>query len=157
MRMVACALLVLAVTAAPATAGPADVAIDISNQIMSPFCDGVTLHDCPSQEALDLRAKIQRWASAGWSRERIYERLEAEFGAGIRAAPPARGAGTLAWVLPGLALLAGAGAAYSFARRWAVGSADAGTTPVVMSPRERARIDADLEALRGDTQSEVRT
>jgi len=153
--MIVCALLVVAVSAVPAAAGPADVATDISNEIMSPYCDGVTLHDCPSQAALDLRAKIQRWASAGWSKERIYERLETEFGAGIRAAPPARGAGSLAWVLPGLALLAGAGAAYSFARRWAGGSADGGTTPVAMSPSERARIDADLEALRGDTQSEV--
>ena len=157
MRAVVLALLMVAVAAAPAVGGPADVATDISNEIMSPFCDGVTLHDCPSQEALDLRAQIQGWASAGWSRERIYERLESEFGASIRATPPSSGAGSLAWILPGLALLAGSAAAYSFARRWTGGPSHGETMPVAMSPGERARIDAELDALRGHTRSEAHT
>jgi len=53
-RLIAAVATCLILLAAPAAAAPEDVANDISNEIMSPFCDGVTLHDCPSQEALDL-------------------------------------------------------------------------------------------------------
>ena len=87
MRVIVAAATCLMLLAAPAAAAPEDVANDISNEIMSPYCDGVTLHDCPSQEALDLRDRIEAWVSQGQSRTQIMRHLEREFGAGIRGAP----------------------------------------------------------------------
>ena len=146
-RLLIGATLILAL-AAPAHAGPQDLANDISNQVMSPFCPGVTLHDCPSKAALDLREKIGEWAEQGWTREQIVSELEAQYGTSIRGAPPARGSGILAWALPILALVAGLGVAVMLARRWTrPPSHDAVDT---VSPDDRRRLEMELDAFRSE-------
>lgn len=142
-------LLALSLLARPAAAAPADVANDIAQNIMSPFCPGLTLHDCPSGTAIELRDQIQKWAAAGWSRERILDELEDQYGSAIRATPPTEGAGLLAWVLPGLALAGGATAAWWLARRWRSRSVGlVGAAPSPLSAEDRARLDAELARLR---------
>ena len=56
-RVVASILMVLTL-AAPAMAAPQDIANDISENIMSPYCPGVTLHDCPSDSAVGKRSSV---------------------------------------------------------------------------------------------------
>lgn len=152
-RLLVASLIALGVAAAPAMAGPADVANDISNEIMSPFCDGVTLHDCPSQEAVALRDRIEAWARRGWTGERIMTRLEAEYGPSIRATPPRDGFGIVAWILPALVVAAGAAGVWKLARTWTRPAvAEAGETPrQQMSPEEQHRLDAELSAMRSRT------
>ena len=126
--------------ASPALAGPEDVASRISNEVMSPFCDGVTLHDCPSAEADELRREIATWARAGMSERAILDRLEREYGV-VRGAPD----NAVAWLLPGVAVLVGAVGVLVLARRWA--RRPPGPPPRVSS-EERERIDAELGAYR---------
>ena len=147
MRRVA-VLTLLVVLAAPgaARAEPEDVANDISNEIMSPYCPGATLHDCPSDAAVALRERILGWVEDGWSRERILNRLEAEYGSSIRSTPPASGIGLWAWVAPGLAVAAGLGAAWMVARRWSGRRAE--DQPVTTSAAQRSRLDAELARAR---------
>jgi cytochrome c-type biogenesis protein CcmH len=143
------ALLLLVLLAAPALANPEDTANYVSQNVMSPYCEGVTLHDCPSREAQDLRAQITTWAEQGMTRGEIIDRLVAEFGPQVRAVPSSEGAGILAWVLPALVLLIGALVAVVLARRF---SARAPADPVsadAITPEQRARLDAELEALGG--------
>ena len=148
MRLIAAVATCLILLAAPAAAAPEDVANDISNDIMSPFCDGVTLHDCPSQEALDLRDRIEAWVSEGRSRTQIMLQLEREFGVGIRAAPPAEGAGFVAWLPPLVALAAGAAGAWAIVRKWSRRTQTASPVSVTMTGEERQRLEHELATLR---------
>lgn len=128
-------LLVAVVIASPAQAAPEDIANKLSGEIMSPFCPGVTLHECPSQQAIDLRERIEAWAARGWNEERIMNELVAQYGEGIRAVPPSDGGGIIAWLLPGAVALGGAAFAGILARRWT-------------KERERERANEDLEVAR---------
>ena len=148
MRAIAAVAACLILLASPAAAAPEDVANDISNEIMSPYCDGVTLHDCPSQEALDLRDRIEDWVSQGQSRSQIMRHLEREFGAGIRAAPPAEGAGFVAWIPPLVALALGAAGAWAVVRKWSRRTRAASPVSVTMTTEERHRLDHELAMLR---------
>jgi cytochrome c-type biogenesis protein CcmH len=116
---------------------------------MSPFCPGVTLHDCPSDNAIGLRAQIAGWAAHGWTRQRIMTKLLAEYGPDIRAVPSDRGTSLLVWLLPGLALFAGGATAAVFARRWSRPAPD----PVVPPPldsRDRNRLEEELALVRNE-------
>jgi cytochrome c-type biogenesis protein CcmH/NrfF len=158
MRRVGLFAVAVAIVASPsaATAAPEDVATSISQQIMSPFCPGVTLHDCPSAQADELRGQIAEWAGAGWSRDRIMDRLVAEYGEDVRALPSAEGRGLFAWLLPVLAVGTGGTLAWVLVRRWtnrggptAVGAVTPNPSP--MSPTDRGRLNKELDALRSRT------
>jgi cytochrome c-type biogenesis protein CcmH/NrfF len=132
-----------------AQAPPDEVATRVSEEIMSPFCDGVTLHDCPSAEADELRREISAWARAGMTEEQIIARLEDRYGSVISGSPSS----PLAWLIPLLTVAAGVLLVALLARRWRA-SDDVGhdrprppRTP--LSPEDRARVDAQIGAFRG--------
>lgn len=129
-------------------ANPEDIANDVAQEVMSPFCDGVTLHDCPSRAALDLRDDIEEWARAGWSKARIMDELEEQFGPRIHATPQSS-QGLAAWVLPGAALVAGLIAAAVLAARWSRRRGDGDVAPVPAT--DHARVERELAALREET------
>ena len=158
---VAVALLLLA---SPASAGPEDMANDIASKVMSPFCPGVTLHDCPSAEAQDLRDRIERWARQGLSEDQILDSLEAAYGVSIRSTPPAGDGGWLAWALPGTALVAGLVLGWLLLRRWTNAAArgrardeesmerarEGRVGREDLGDRDRRRLDAELAMLRSE-------
>jgi cytochrome c-type biogenesis protein CcmH/NrfF len=155
-RVFAAALLVSLVLAIPAHAqSPEDLANDISNKVMSPYCPGVTLHDCPSQKALDLRDDIEDYARSGMTEAEIMDRLVADFGPSIRAEPSSDGAGVLAWILPSIALIVGTALAWALVRRWFkrphTTEVVEGQPFVTMSGDERKRLDAELQQLRRES------
>lgn len=155
-RAIAVAFVTSVLLALPAQAqSPEDLANDISNKVMSPYCPGVTLHDCPSQKALDLRDDIEGYARDGMTEGEIMNRLEADFGPAIRAEPSSDGAGILAWILPSIALLIGGGLAWTLVRRWLERTRRteaAESQPIVtVSGDERKRLDAELRQLRKES------
>ncbi len=77
------------------------------NKVMSPFCPGRTIANCPSPQAADLQVTIREKLSRGDSPEQIEAELYATFGDDIRAIPRARGFNLLAWVVPGVFFLLG--------------------------------------------------
>ncbi len=150
--MLVAAWLLLATAGVALAATPQDLATDISTEIASPYCPGVTLHDCPSAAATDLRARITAWAEDGWGRARIMAKLSSEFGPGIRAVPPPGGSGTLAWLLPAGAVIAGAVVVAVLVPRWVRKNHDqapTGATDRPLSPDERRRVEGELDAFRG--------
>ena len=142
--------LLLLLIAPAALAGPDEVATSVSQKVMSPYCPGLTLHDCPSDAAAELREDIAGWAREGMTQDEIIDRLEAEFGAGILATPPAEGSGLMAWVLPIAGLLIAVGVGVVLARRWAArASTDTDVTQALATdPRDRTRLEAELRDLR---------
>lgn len=133
-----------------ASAGPQDVANSISEQVMSPFCPGVTLHDCPSDNAIQLRSQISLWAAQGWSRQRIMDKLLAEYGPDIRAVPSDRGASLMVWLLPAVAVLLGAAIALVLARRWSKKTDSDPPVASTLAPRDRQRLEEELALVRGE-------
>ena len=148
MRAVLAGLVIALLLAAPALASSEDIANDVSHNVMSPYCEGVTLHDCPSQEALELRARIATWADQGLTKSQIIDRLVDEFGPQIRAVPEVGGTGLFAWVLPGLGLAIGISLAVILARRFSRRTPPPTTTDQITA-EQRARLDAELEAFGG--------
>jgi cytochrome c-type biogenesis protein CcmH len=100
-------LLLIAVTGAIARAQPRDpeaAAQRIFTSVMSPYCPGLLLADCPSPAAFELRAQILRRLEAGESAADIERDLYREFGDSIRAVPAPRGLGAVLWIAPALVL-----------------------------------------------------
>jgi cytochrome c-type biogenesis protein CcmH len=90
---------------------------ELEGQVMCPTCE-VPLDQSSSPSANRIRVFITERIRAGDTRSEIMDRLVAQFGPGIRAAPAASGFGLLAWVLPLVALLGGGAVIGVYAWRW---------------------------------------
>jgi cytochrome c-type biogenesis protein CcmH/NrfF len=67
----------------------------LADELMSPFCPGRTLSDCPSPNAAAVREEIRVWIDQGRSDAEIRAELRARFGdalAGEPESPWGRGA-----------------------------------------------------------------
>ena len=114
------AALVVAVTVATVRAQPHDAAADaqtIFTSVMSPYCPGRLLADCPSSAAFELRADILRRLESGESVADVERDLYRKFGDSIRAVPPPRGWGRVLSVAPAIALALSGGALLWFLAR----------------------------------------
>ena len=80
----------------------------LQTSIMSPYCQGLTLADCPTSGAVALRQRVHTWLEEGRSADWIVDELAGEYGEWIRSAPEFSGFGLLAWLAPGAALILGA-------------------------------------------------
>ena len=126
-----------------ALATPQDEANDVAQEVMSPFCPGVTLHECPSAKAIELRDEIAGWFAQGLTHEQVLDRLENEYGPGIRATPQPRGTGLAAWLLPVAGLAIGFGVLALVLRR----RSDSDPQTTVAGP-DRERLEAELSIAR---------
>jgi cytochrome c-type biogenesis protein CcmH len=145
---IAAALVLIVGSSSANAAQPQDVANDIADEVMSPFCPGVTLLECPSAQAYQLRERILAWVKKGWSSERVMDGLEQQFGPGIRAAPPRSGSGLVAWIVPALAVAAGLCAMLLVRRRATTHRPPDEVSGEPVSPEERLRLAAELDAVR---------
>lgn len=85
----------------------------LAQDLMSPFCPGRTLADCPSPEAAAVREQTRSLLDAGFSEQEIRALLSERYGDELVGVPRS----ALGWSLPALALLAGAAALVAFLRR----------------------------------------
>lgn len=79
----------------------------LDSSVLSPFCPGRLLKDCPSTAATELRNKIGKDIQVGKSDQEILSDLIAQYGESIRAAPLFQGFGITAWVVPMLFIVGG--------------------------------------------------
>ncbi len=109
------------------------------DQVMSPFCPGRTLTNCPSPQADIMRAGIKERIRAGATADQIWDELYAAYGDQVRSIPRASGFNLLAWIIPGLFFVLGALLLVRWMRpRWR-------STPVAPVP-EQQQLDPALEA-----------
>ena len=90
------AALAVALPVAAVRAQPHDAAADaqkIFTSVMSPYCPGRLLADCPSSAAFELRAEILGRLESGESDADVERDPYGKFGDSIRAVPPAMGWG----------------------------------------------------------------
>lgn len=127
-----------------ATAAPEDdegYSFSLWNGLMSPYCPGRVLIDCPSPNAEELREWIGSQEAAGVPRSEVERVLYERFGDQILQAPRASGFGWIAYVMPALAVLAGASIVLLFFRRRKTSSPHASST----SARARSTLDPETE------------
>ena len=102
---------------AAAVAEPEGWAYDLSGELMSPFCPGRTLSECPSPQADSLRMWLIVQEAAGRSRAEVEAELYERYGDAILAAPRAEGFGIAAYLIPVVAFMAGGALLALFLRR----------------------------------------
>ena len=98
-RFVFLAVAALALAPAALACNPHPTLSAMEGQIMCPVC-GTTLDQSDSPAARQIERVIVQRIAAGDSDCEIKNRLAAQYGEAILAAPPKRGFGLLAWWLP---------------------------------------------------------
>jgi cytochrome c-type biogenesis protein CcmH len=90
---------------------------ELEGEVMCPVC-GTTLDQSNAPAALQIKRVIQGRIAAGDTKSEIKERLVAEYGEAILAAPRREGFGLLAWWLPLVGIVAAAAIVGVGAWRW---------------------------------------
>jgi cytochrome c-type biogenesis protein CcmH len=89
----------------------------LEGELMCPTC-GTTLELSNAPAANQIRRFVCERAAAGDSKGEIKDKLVTDFGPGVLASPPTKGFDLLAWVLPLLAVGAGAAVLAGLVVRW---------------------------------------
>lgn len=133
------ALALLAALAGPAGAVEEAYGYALANELMSPFCPGRALAECPSPQADELRRWILDQEASGRSRASVEEELYADWGDQLLQAPRAEGVGLVAYAIPLAVVLLGGGLVAVFLRR------QGRAKPPPASPRDA--LDPEVERL----------
>jgi len=112
----------------------------LAADLMSPYCPGRTLSDCPSPDAAAVRQEIRARLDAGQSEDEIRAALEARFGDALSGLPSA----LVGWLGP-IAILSCGALALALALRRLSRRADARVVAPAAPDLER---DLDLELRR---------
>ena len=120
----------------------------IFETVMSPYCPGRTISNCPSPQADELRAVIKEKLASGQTADDVKEELYATFGDDLRTVPRARGFALLAWVVPGIGFLIGGWAiAVWMGRTRTQRTQTSEPVGVDLDPETQARLDAEMSEL----------
>jgi cytochrome c-type biogenesis protein CcmH/NrfF len=116
---VAGGLLVALPASVAAAADPAEPgwSYGLWNELMSPFCPGRSLADCPSEQAEKLRVWIVAQEEQGRAKDDVTAELFQSFGDVLRQAPAAEGIGLAAYLVPVAIFGAGGGLVALFLAR----------------------------------------
>jgi len=126
-------------------------AYDMYQQVLSPFCPGRSLNDCPSSKAHELKQEMRQKLEQGVAPEAIIEEVFAKFGEQYRAVPSYAGFGKLVWWVPGGFLLAGVAIIAVLARgKRRVSAAKPTQSQNTLSDDMRRTIERELESLDGN-------
>jgi cytochrome c-type biogenesis protein CcmH len=125
-------------------------AYEMYQQVLSPFCPGRSLNDCPSSKAHDLKDEMRQRLEQGVPPQEIIEEVFARFGDQYRAVPHYTGFGKLVWWVPLSFVAIGALLIVLLAR--GKQRKDAETKAPRVSPlsdEQRRAIESELESFEG--------
>jgi cytochrome c-type biogenesis protein CcmH len=135
--------------AGAATAAPPNAA-GLEAELVCPVCE-TTLDQSNAPVAERMKAFIRERIAAGDTEDEIKDALVAEFGPGVLAPPAKSGFGLLAWLLPLLALGAGAIVVGLLVRTWSRRGtpAEDESVGVPLDPELDRRVDEELARFEG--------
>lgn len=113
----------------------------MANELMSPYCPGRALAECPSPQAEELRRWILTQEELGRSKAEVEEELIANYGDQLLQAPRAEGIGLIAYLAPVALFVLGGVIVGLFMRRQTRPAAPA----VAGVPAPLTAVDPDLE------------
>ena len=142
-------LLVIALVAIPAAHASErhPTQAELEGEVMCPVC-GTTLDQSSSPAAQQIKRVIAQRIAAGDTKSQIENRLVAEYGDAILAAPRHHGFGLLAWWLPIAGIVAAAIAVGVGAWRWSRAREPA-PTAAPLDPALERRLDDELRRFEG--------
>lgn len=143
MRLVAAALLALALAAPAAASEARPTASELESELVCPVCE-TTLDTSNAPIALRMKAFIRGRIAAGDTKSEIKAQLVDQFGPAVLAVPPRKGFDWLAWLLPLAVLAAAAVVVGALAWRWSHLRAEA-VPAEPLDPELEARVDEELE------------
>jgi cytochrome c-type biogenesis protein CcmH len=120
---------------------------ELEGEVMCPVCE-TTLDQSSSPAAQQIKRVIANRIAAGDTKTQIKDRLVAEYGDAILAAPPREGFGLVAWWLPVVGILVAAVVVGLGARRWARAREPAPVGPQ-LDPAQERRLDDELRRFEG--------
>jgi cytochrome c-type biogenesis protein CcmH len=138
--LLAVAALVLAPAAWASESEP--TLAELEGEVMCPVC-GTTLDQSNAPAALQIKRVIADRIAAGDSKSQIKDRLVAEYGEAILAAPRRRGFGLLAWWVPLLGIIGAAALVGAGAWRWSR-DRERGPDEPRLDPALERRLDDEL-------------
>ena len=147
LALTAVALLALASPAGASEARP--TLAELESEVVCPTCR-TTLDQSSSPIAERMRRFIRARIAAGDTKSEIKRELVRQFGPRVvEPAPPKRGFGLLAWLLPAAGVVVAAIVVALLARRWSATTASADDAPVAadeddVEPELARRIDEHL-------------
>lgn len=98
---------------------PTDDAVNaIAKQLYCPVCENIPLDVCGTQACAQWRELIREKLGEGWSEDQIKQYFVAQYGDRVLATPPARGLNWLVYIVPPLAIIAGAVVLLRAFRMW---------------------------------------
>jgi cytochrome c-type biogenesis protein CcmH/NrfF len=109
---------------------------------------GTTLDQSSSPAAQQIKRVIAKGIAAGQTKSQIEDRLVAEYGDAILAAPPRHGFGLLAWWLPIAGIVVAAVVVGAGAWRWSRAREPAPRS-VQLDPALERRLDDELRRFEG--------
>lgn len=115
---------------------------ELEGEVMCPVC-GTTLDQSDSPAAQQIKRVIAERIAAGDTKSQIENRLVAEYGTAILAAPPHSGFGLLVWWLPVVGILTAAVVVGLGAWRWS-SARDRDVAAVGLDPALERRLDDEL-------------
>jgi cytochrome c-type biogenesis protein CcmH len=115
---------------------------ELEGEVMCPVC-GTTLDQSDSPAAEQIKRVIARRIAAGDTKSEIEDRLVANYGDAILAAPPHRGFGLVAWWLPVVGILLAAALVGFGAWRWSRAREPA-PHPAPLDPALEQQLDDEL-------------
>lgn len=129
---------------APAVASESHPTLaELETEVMCPTCH-TTLDQSSAPIADRIRVFIRARIAAGATKSEIKDALVQEFGESVLASPPKRGFNLFAWVLPPVALVAGAIVLAILAVRWSRRREADEAPRRELSPDVERRIDDEL-------------
>jgi cytochrome c-type biogenesis protein CcmH len=150
MRRVALIVVGFLALAAPAAASEEHPTLaELERELVCPTCK-TTLEMSNAPVAERMRAFIRQRIAAGDTKSEIKDKLVAQFGESVLAAPPARGFNLLAWLVPIAGGLIAAVAVAVLALRWSrsraapAGGPSAADSSRPLDPESERRVDEEL-------------
>ncbi len=119
--------------------------LQVAKGLYCPVCPGVPLDVCDTQACQQWRELIKEKLAAGETPAQIDAYFEQQYGERVLGAPRPEGINLLVYILPSLAVAAGAAFVYLFVQRRIAASASTPATSPIVSNEYRSRIERELK------------
>ncbi len=126
----------------------------VAKQLYCPVCENIPLDVCPTLACEQWRSLIREKLAAGWTEDAIKTYFVNQYGDRVLATPPTRGLNWLVYIIPPVAILAGAVLLFRAFSAWRKPAAESETAIPPSAPEDlldeyAARLEEELRKRQG--------
>ena len=81
---------------------------EVAALLRCPVCQGMSVADSPAEMAVNMKKQVRELLARGYTQQQILDYFERSYGQFVLLKPKFEGVNALVWLLPVLALIAGA-------------------------------------------------